>query len=142
MVLGAITVGSGATLAPGNSPGTVTFDNNLTLTLGSTSNFEVNAWSPGNYDLALGGVGGLTATFGGTLNVTFASGFNTLGSVKIFDFAAYSSAFGTKNFYGLASGYTASFNDATGALTVVPEPATWGLLAFSLTTVMVLRRRK
>jgi hypothetical protein len=31
---------------------------------------------------------------------------------------------------------------ATGDLTVVPEPATWGLLAFSLTTVMVLRRRR
>ncbi|MFZ4778738.1 MAG: PEP-CTERM sorting domain-containing protein [Terrimicrobiaceae bacterium] len=24
----------------------------------------------------------------------------------------------------------------------MPEPATWGLLAFSLTTVMVLRRRR
>jgi len=26
--------------------------------------------------------------------------------------------------------------------TLVPEPATWGLLAFGLTTVMVLRRRR
>ena len=30
----------------------------------------------------------------------------------------------------------------TGYLTVVPEPATWALLAFSLTTVMVLCRRR
>jgi hypothetical protein len=27
-------------------------------------------------------------------------------------------------------------------INVVPEPATWALLAFSLTTVMVLRRRR
>ena len=30
----------------------------------------------------------------------------------------------------------------TGYYEVVPEPATWALLAFSLTTVMVLRRRR
>ena len=30
----------------------------------------------------------------------------------------------------------------TGIITVVPEPATWALLTFSLTTVMVLRRRR
>ncbi|MFZ4777694.1 MAG: autotransporter-associated beta strand repeat-containing protein [Terrimicrobiaceae bacterium] len=30
----------------------------------------------------------------------------------------------------------------SGTLSVVPEPSTWALLAFSLTTVMVLRRRR
>ena len=39
------------------------------------------------------------------------------------------------------------FVDTTGGtafvtIEVVPEPATWALLAFSLTTVMVLRRRR
>ncbi|MCX6970322.1 MAG: autotransporter-associated beta strand repeat-containing protein [Verrucomicrobia bacterium] len=140
-VIGAVSIGSG-TLAIGNSPGTMTFDNNLTLTLNSISNFEVNAWTAGSYDLALGRGNSQAVTFGGTLNVNFGGSFNTLGSVKIFDFESYSSSFGTKNFSGLALGYTASFNDATGMLTVVPEPTTWALLAFSLTTVMVLRRRR
>jgi len=35
-----------------------------------------------------------------------------------------------------------TFSEVTGNLNVVPEPATWALLAFSLTTVMVLRRRR
>ena len=36
---------------------------------------------------------------------------------------------------GTINGYSMEFN-------VVPEPTTWALLAFSLTTVMVLRRRR
>jgi hypothetical protein len=47
--------------------------------------------------------------------------------------------------WGLTSGNeTGTFAQATGdlGLNVVPEPATWALLAFSLTTVMVLRRRR
>ena len=35
-----------------------------------------------------------------------------------------------------------TFNEADGTLNIVPEPTTWALLAFSLTTVMVLRRRR
>ena len=141
-VTGAITLASGSTLAIGNSPGTVTFDNNLTLSSGSISNFEINGLTAGLYDLAQGGAGSQTASFGGTLNLVFQSGFNTLGTVKIFDFETYANAFTTVNPSGLASGYTATFDNLTGVVSVVPEPATWALLAFSLTTVMVFRRRK
>jgi hypothetical protein len=36
-----------------------------------------------------------------------------------------------------------TFTQASGNLIVaVPEPSTWALLAFSLTTVMILRRRR
>ena len=42
---------------------------------------------------------------------------------------------------GAANAYV-GINLNTGVLTVVPEPSTWALLAFSLTTVMVLRRRR
>ena len=34
------------------------------------------------------------------------------------------------------------FEQTTGLLSVVPEPTTWALLAFGLTSVMVLRRRR
>jgi PEP-CTERM motif len=39
---------------------------------------------------------------------------------------------------------TSSNNDfyANNMAVTVPEPATWALLAFSLTTVVVLRRRR
>ena len=43
------------------------------------------------------------------------------------------------NFSGYSNGATIL---STGEIVAVPEPATWGLLAFSLTTVMVLRRRR
>jgi autotransporter-associated beta strand protein len=142
-VNGALSIGGG-TLAIGNSFGAMTFNNNLTLTGNSTSNFEVNDWTLGNYDLALGRGSSQIASFGGILNVAFASGFNMLGSVKIFDFESYNSSFTTKNFTGLASGFTAEFDDATGLLSVsaVPEPSTWALLAFSLTAVLLIRRRR
>lgn len=141
-VVGAVTVASGATLAIGNSPGTVTFDNNLTLASGSISDFEINGLTAGLYDLAQGGIGIQTVAFNGTLNLAFQSGFNTEGSMKIFDFENYSGNFSVVNVSGLASGYSASFNDLTGMVTVVPEPATWALFTAGLMVTTILRRRR
>ena len=42
---------------------------------------------------------------------------------------------------GLGGGKEAYFQAGSLQLVVIPEPATWALLAFSLTTVVVLRRR-
>jgi len=76
---------------------------------------------------------------GATRTTTF-SGLPTDGSLV--------GTFGGKNLYIT---YSANFGDSeaialTGgndiALYTVPEPATWGLLAFSLTTVVILRRRR
>jgi len=141
----AVTIGNGGTLAIGNSPGTMTFNENLTLDLNSTSLFEINGFTAGQFDLAQGGVGTQAVTFGGTLSLVFANGFNTLGDVKIFDFENYSGSFAGFNSTGLADGYTASFNEANGLVTVVPEPSTYALLALSavgLAAHMVRRRRR
>ncbi len=43
------------------------------------------------------------------------------------------------NFSGYSSGATIL---STGEIVAIPEPTTWALLAFSLTTVVVLRRRR
>jgi hypothetical protein len=133
------------TLAIGNSPGTMTFENDLTLDLNSTSIFEINGFGAGQFDLAQGGVGTQAVTFGGALSLVFANGFSTTGSVKIFDFESYSGSFANIGSIGLADGYTATFNELNGIVTVVPEPSTYALLALSaagLAAHVVRRRRR
>jgi fibronectin-binding autotransporter adhesin len=76
-----ITLQSGALLSPGNSPGTLTIDGNLSLANGSTSRFELNM--PG----AVGGPNDLvkvtgTLTLGGTLDARVASA----GYYRLFDY--------------------------------------------------------
>jgi autotransporter-associated beta strand protein len=132
------------TLSPGNSIGALTFADNLTLDLNSTSVFQINGFTAGAFDLVSGSSGG-TVAFGGTLNIIFSNNFSTSGSVKIFDFENYSGGFGS-NFSatGLADGYSASFDDGTGLLTVVPEPSTYALLALAAAGLgaHVVRRRR
>ncbi|MEI6491959.1 MAG: autotransporter-associated beta strand repeat-containing protein, partial [Verrucomicrobiota bacterium] len=153
-------------LSPGNSPGLLTFGSTLTLNGTSTTTMEiVDATGRGTtYDAV--NVTGLL-TYNGTLTLTMASPIanTTYGLFKgalgvdlvspagnfagiTFTGGAYT---GTWTFNGTSSLWTASsngqdfsFDKASGDLLVaaVPEPATWALLAFSLTTVMVLRRRR
>lgn len=142
-IVGGVIVESGATLAPGTSPGTLTFSGDLTLGLNSISDFEINSFTSGNYDLAAAqALGSQTVNFnGGILNLLFQSGFNTSGSVKIFDFDSYAgSGFNTINVTGLASGYTATFDSSTGSVTVIPEPN--AAMLFGSLGMLALRRRR
>jgi autotransporter-associated beta strand protein len=87
---GAVIVGSGATLAPGNSIGTLTFNNNLTLNGGSTTFMGLNKTLLTN---AVAQVAG-TLTYGGTLALTNLSGTLTNGdSFKLFNAAIYNGVF-------------------------------------------------
>jgi len=142
-VNGNMTLGANGTLAIGNSPGTMTFNDDLTFSSGSVSNFEINGFTSGTYDLALAAITGMqTVNFnGGTLNLLFQDGFSTTGFVKIFDFDAYAgSGFTTINSTGLASGYTASFDASNGIVTVIPEPS--AALLGGLSALALLRRRR
>jgi autotransporter-associated beta strand protein len=160
---GTINIGGGRAVtiagnfAPGNSPGIVNVTGDLSL--GSTSNTTMEL--AGN-----GGVKGTdfdnststgTTTYGGALSIVSFGGYDINANhvtYRLFDFSAYASNFtsvavaGTSLspsgtlWSGTNSGTLYTFDIATGDLTVVPEPATWALLAFSLTTVMVLRRRR
>ncbi|MDX2082219.1 MAG: autotransporter-associated beta strand repeat-containing protein [Terrimicrobiaceae bacterium] len=138
---GVTTISANGTLSPGNSPGTLTFDSSLTLLASSTSLFEIDGFAPGEFDLALGVGNGQTVTFDGTLSLVFQSGFNTNGTIKIFDFDNFTGTFDSVLSSGLASGYSASFNHLTGELTVVPEPATWTLLGLGAAAALLRRRR-
>lgn len=140
---GNLTVGANGTLGIGSSPGTMTYSGNLTFDLGSISNFEIESFLSGNYDLALAALSGSQSVHfnGGTLNLLFQSGFNTMGTVKIFDFDAYAgTGFTTLNATGLASGYTATFDETSGIVTVVPETSAMAMLG-SFGLLAMLRRR-
>ncbi len=158
---GNTSIANNATLAPGNSAGLLTFTGTLTMSgLDSKSNFEIATGTRGtNYDAV--NVTGLL-TYNGDLTLTMAStiangtydlfggasggALTQTGSFDTIAFAggAYSGLWSNNSgiWTAASGGQTFTFTQSTGDLTVVPEPATWGLLAFSLTTVLVLRRRR
>jgi autotransporter-associated beta strand protein len=85
--------------------------------------------------------GGTTIT-AGTLALGHATNTlaDTVGSVKIFDFEGYSGNFTSVLPTGLASGFTATFDQTNGIVTVVPEPK--AAFLGSLGMLALLRRRR
>jgi fibronectin-binding autotransporter adhesin len=119
IISGATTVNAGGTLSPGNSPGTLTFSNALTLNSGCTNYFEINK-SPVTNDVARV-LGALTC--GGTLIVTNL-GTNALAandSFKLFNAASYGGAFANVTLPPLAAGLNWNTNalNTNGTLAVV-----------------------
>lgn len=155
---GATTLNSGAILAPGNSPGILTFGSSLALNAGSDIRMEINGSSRGaTYD-AIDVTGALT--YGGNLQLTFGQTFGT-GS-HAFNLWSFGSQSGSFDSITLAGAYTGSltndngtwtlsegldsfeFSQATGslALTVaVPEPGAWALMGIAAGTLLLWRRR-
>lgn len=154
---GATTIQSGGTLAPGNSPGLLTFNSTLTLNSGSNTLMEIGASTTrgGTYD-AIDVVGALT--YGGNLTLSFASPVGSDASWNLFDFGSQ-----TGNFTNvlLTGAYTGSMTNSGGVWTlssggndwsftqsngvlalVVPEPSTWALLAGCLAALTIYRRRR
>jgi hypothetical protein len=82
---------------------------------------------------------GSTLTITGWTGLAGASG--TAGKIFFGNSAAglTSGQLSQINFSGYSNGATIL---STGEIVAVPEPATWALLAFSLTVVTVLRRRR
>jgi len=134
---GLVTFASGAQLAPGSSPGTMTYQNGLTLLSGTILNFELG--TTGDLILLTGGtLTGPDGTGGLTLNISNAGGF-AAGTYTLFDFSASgvttnSFDLGDFTFGSTISGfdYGLAFNGNTLALTAavsaVPEPSTYAAL--------------
>ena len=143
------------TLAPGNSPGLLTFSNNLALGSSSTSQFEINGTTRGTTFDAVN-VGG-TLTYGGAISLFFNAPI-TAGTYDLFggssggspasvagDFAtlsvggAFAESITSGPVFATGTGWTAasaswnfSFDNASGDLTIasaVPEPSAFAALA-------------
>jgi fibronectin-binding autotransporter adhesin len=140
---GLTTLASGGILAPGTSPGTITFNAGLTLAGGSILNFELGTTS----DLIVVGGGLLTGPSSGTVTLNFSdsSGFGA-GTYTLIN---YTTASGTSNFsagsFALGStiagfDYALGLSGSTLQLTAsaIPEPSTYaaifgvGVLAFAV----------
>jgi len=159
-ISGATTIQSGGFLAPGNSPGILTFSGDLTLASGSFTNMEITGSTRGtDYDgIDVGGA----LTYGGTLTLTS----NTLigvGEYNLFDFTSESGDFSSITLSGTAyanntftqdgdvwdaivDNQTYTYSQVTGNLVVataaVPEPETFALLGGLLALTYVLGRRR
>ena len=157
---GAVTVANTGILAPGTSGDATTTlklnTKNLTLS-GIDSKIQLNltGTADGEFDKIAG-----IAVFaqGGDITFTLSGSYTSGDFWDVFDFSSNS---GTFNSITLAGDYIGTltpsggiwtntdiggqsweFDESSGTLSVIPEPATWALLTASLTTVMVLRRRR
>jgi autotransporter-associated beta strand protein len=164
------TVGGATTingnLNPGNSPGLQTFGSSLTLSGTSTTTLEINGTATRGTDFDGINVG-TSLTYGGNLTLAIGTTFG-VGSYSWNLFDTFTSQGGNFANVALSGNYTGAFsgpssgnwtltqangfggnntwtfNQSSGdlGLNVIPEPATWALLALSLTTVTILRRRR
>jgi len=145
---GLTTFASGAHLAPGNSPGTLTFTNGLTLNDGSVLDLQLGTTS----DLIRVSGGTLTGAGSGTITVNLSdSGGFISGTYTLIDAtgATLTSIGGTAFVLGTSiSGYDYTFSEVNSLIqltaTAIPEPATYAALfgAFALGVAAWRKRRR
>lgn len=160
-ISGNVTVNSGGTLSPGNSPGVLTVGS-LLLNAGSTTALEINGVTTRGTDFD--GINITTAsglTYGGNLTFSFGNSLANASTLDLFNFTGsaggtFANVISTGAYAGpwsFSSGtwsfsdsfQTLSFNQANGDLFVVavPEPsAAWMVAAAAGIGVLTLRRRR
>ena len=144
---GAVTLNG--TLAPGNSPGTLTINNSLTMGDNAVTIMELAGTAANLYDHV--NVSG-TLTLDGTIRVTLTGGFNPAFGDTFTLFSGWTGSIVDNGFVFDFSGApltggmnwdTSNFL-TTGAISAVPEPSTWlllGLGALALSWRARSRRR-
>ena len=108
--------------------------------------FEITnpAFTAGTFDLVSGDG---SVVFGGILNIAFSGGSYAAGADVLQIFAnvgGRSGNFSAVNATGLGPGQSATFNPATGTISVVPEPSTHAMALAGLACggFSMFRRRK
>lgn len=130
-------------LAPGSSPGTLTFNNDLTLNALSELQVELGGIGAGTFDRIVVG-GALTA--GGLIKVSLINGFNpaNYSSFDVADFGSFTDSGYGFDFTGapLDPGLTwdTSAFSTTGTIAVIPEQSV--ALLGGIGALLLLRRRK
>ena len=166
-ISGVVSIASGGTLAPGNSPGIIS-TGDLSLAEGSSLSAEITGsgtlagtdYDQVNVTGTISLLGNLTLTLtsytptpgqlifliNNDLTDTITTGFANVNGGSLSNNTEFNLA-GERWFIS----YEADYNGGTGstftggndvALYAIPEPGTWALLAFSLATAIVLRRRR
>ena len=133
-------------LNPGNSPGTLTFNEALDLAADSLTTFEIVDLA--NFDV-LANDGEDTITFADSADIVF----DTTGYTAVLDdsfvvlenWASYGGTVANLDITGTDLGGGLSFDTSTlltdGLVTVIPEPATLGLVATFGAGILFIRRR-
>jgi autotransporter-associated beta strand protein len=148
---GALTLSSNSNTYIGD---TMVTDGTLILADNARLTFDIGATGVNN-QISGDGVGINTVTLDGDFDFNLTTAGIGLGdSWTIVDTTTLVETFGTTfsvvgftdmggNIWEKLNGVTTyQFNEATGILSVVPEPTTWARLAAGLTFVMVMRRRR
>jgi len=138
-------------LAPGNSIGQLNITANTTwagaATAGATTDWKFELGAANTADLLNITGNFLKDTGAGSVFRFDFLGSTATGTFKLIDWSGstgFSASDFSYNIGSLGGGNTGTFAFSNSQLefTVVPEPSTWAMLAFGLTTVMVLRRRR
>jgi len=159
-ILTAVTIGAGALLSPGNSPGLLSVGS-LSLDAGSTTLMEIDALARGTGFDAVNVTSGLT--YGGTLQLAFGNTFSDNTTFNLFSLTSGSplgsfssvtstGSYGTLTFTNNAgvwssgptsvSGQTMTFTEASGNLVIVPEPQAILLALLGVATIGWAARRR
>jgi autotransporter-associated beta strand protein len=147
------------TLAPGNSPGLLTFSGNLTLN--GTTALQVTGLTRGSqYDAVNVGT---QLTYGGILTVDFSNTFSSGANFNFFDFGSKTgslssiaftgsyvgslteTSLGSGVWNGTVGGQDFQFLNSSGVLSVVPEPSTWAMVVGGFAMLLIgqrVRRRR
>jgi autotransporter-associated beta strand protein len=138
----AVAVQSGAAIG-----GDGTISGNLTLDSGAKFVFDIN-----DTPLTVGGTFALDSTFGVDDLVTSSLGAIDWSSVGLGTYTLIGTSFsfnsGNIQNFGLANAFASGGklmyfeNGSLDLVVAIPEPSTWALLAFSLTTIIILRRHR
>lgn len=149
VVAGNVIIGSGGSIMPGNSPGTMTIIGNLSSS--GNLEFEIGGLLTGQYDVLQIFNGNANFT-GGNIQFDFINGFNAAAG-NSWDFLTANNITGWDTlgftFNGLGTGLGWKFTQLNSGverltITAVPEPETYSMILAGLGLIgfIVLRRRR